>query len=136
MNFIVNLFNLKNNLEILPKLSDMSDFYKNIDFLVLPSYNEAFGLVVIEAGAYGKPSVISSSAGVSEIINKENGFVFNIKSFKDYIKTLKSVIDLYQENYDLYLKYCENIFELSKKYTWENFAENILNMEKESNKYV
>ena len=129
MKFIVKIFNLNHIIDILPKQENMTEFYKNIDYLVMPSYNEAFGLVVVEAASFAKPSVLSSSAGVSEIINKDTGFVFNIKSFKDYLITLKTVINIYQNNYELYLKYCKNIFELSKKYTWENFAKNILNIE-------
>ncbi|MDI6888184.1 MAG: glycosyltransferase family 4 protein [Methanocellales archaeon] len=55
--------------------------YARSDVVVLPSIQEGFGLVVIEAWLYKKPAVISSGAGVSElIVEGENGYVFDPKN--------------------------------------------------------
>ncbi|MFP3233422.1 MAG: glycosyltransferase, partial [Sulfolobaceae archaeon] len=42
-----------------------------------PSRIEGFGLVVCEGWVYGKPAIVSSGAGVSElIIDGANGYIF------------------------------------------------------------
>ena len=126
MRVLIRLFSLKSNVEIFPKLSDMSEFYKSIDSLVLPSLHEAFGLVVLEAMSWGKPCIVSSTAGVSEIINKSNSFIFNRKSFISFFKTLITVIKIYDKNFEKFKEYSQNAWFTSKNYTWENFALNIL----------
>ncbi len=130
MKLIVSVFGLSKNIEVLDKQSDMSDFYSGIDVIVLPSFNEAFGLVVIEAASWGKPSIISSAAGSKEIFDKDSCFVFNINSFKDFVLTIKKVCSIYYNDYDLYLKYCKNAHSISKNYTWKKFAESIINSDK------
>lgn len=50
--------------------------YSNAKFLVLPSVYDAYGMVVLEAMAAGKPVVISENVGSKEIIeNGKEGFV-------------------------------------------------------------
>jgi len=47
-----------------------------IDVLVLPSREESFGLVLVEAGAYAKPVVACRSQGPDEIVvHGETGFL-------------------------------------------------------------
>jgi len=51
--------------------------YTRADVVVLPSVLEGFGLAVLEGWIYKKPVVVSSGAGVSElIIDGENGCIF------------------------------------------------------------
>jgi len=47
---------------------DIAPFFKHATVFVLPSRTEAFGIVVLEAGAFGLPVVASSVGGVPEII--------------------------------------------------------------------
>ena len=93
--------------------TDMKSFYDSIDCLVLPSLNEAFGLVALEAMACGKPSLISSTTGIAEIVGAEDSFIFNRKSYWDFLKVLKNICDIYDKNFDLYKKYSKNAFELA-----------------------
>jgi len=52
--------------------------YTRCDMTLLPSHLEGFGLVVIEGWLYGKPAIVSSGAGVADIIVEgENGFLFD-----------------------------------------------------------
>lgn len=128
MKCIVRLFGLKNYVNILPFQSDMTDFYKNIDVLALPSLNEAFGLVVPEAMSYGHFCLVSSTAGSAEIIkNNENGFVFKRSSIFEFISYVKKIIRLYNNDFAKFSEISKNAFETSKVYTWKNFALNILN---------
>jgi 1,4-alpha-glucan branching enzyme len=60
--------------------------------LVLPSFHETQGIVLLEAEACGKPVLASNIGGVTEIVQHgENGFLFNpndIDSIADAINTL------------------------------------------------
>ena len=51
--------------------TDVENIIPNCDFLVLPSFSESFGLVLIEALACGKPVIGSDVGGISEIINDD-----------------------------------------------------------------
>ncbi len=61
------------------------------DVLVLPSYREGFGSVIIEAAAMKIPSIASNIYGISDaIINKETGYLHSpnkIHEIKKYINT-------------------------------------------------
>lgn len=66
---------------------DMIHFYKNMDLIVLPSLDEAFGLVFIEATSLGVPVLVSSKFGALTFINESefnlNDFTFNPESIED-----------------------------------------------------
>lgn len=65
------------SVDFLPPSRDLSDFYLNADFLVLPSRWEGFPNVVAEALSFGLPVIgFASCSGIPELIeNKVNGFV-------------------------------------------------------------
>lgn len=123
---LVKLFALKNRVTFLKGQLDMKAFYDSIDCLVMPSMNEAFGLVAIEAMACAKPCLVSSTAGVSEIIQPKTSFIFRRDSFILYLKRLIDICNIYKKDFDLFKKYSKNAFELSKKYSWANFANKVL----------
>ena len=50
------------------------------DMLVLPSFSESFGLVLIEALACGKPVIGSDVGGIKEIITPEVGLLIDPNS--------------------------------------------------------
>jgi D-inositol-3-phosphate glycosyltransferase len=55
---------------------DLPDFYRAADVLVLPSYYESFGLVVLEALACGTPVVATRVGAVEDIVrNGMNGWI-------------------------------------------------------------
>jgi len=49
--------------------SDIERYYAAIDVLVLPSYREGFGNVVIEAGAVGTPAIVTNIPGPMDTID-------------------------------------------------------------------
>ena len=126
LKLILRIAGLYKKIEFLEPLDNIIDYYKSLDCLVMPSKNEAFGLVVLETMSVGKPCIVSNTTGVAEIIkHNENGLIFNRKSFFDLVRQLKSMYKIYhREEYDVLAK---NAYETSKNYTWKNFVDTILN---------
>ena len=59
---------LKNAVHFLGYQEDLMPLYESIDVLVVPSVNEPFGRVVIEAAAHGVPCIGANAGGIPEII--------------------------------------------------------------------
>jgi glycosyltransferase involved in cell wall biosynthesis len=56
---------------------DLRPLYEVLDVLVVPSLNEPFGRVIIEAAAHGVPCIASNSGGIPEIIESgETGLLY------------------------------------------------------------
>ncbi len=57
----------------------LSVAYKNCKFLVYPSKYEIFGSTPLEAASYQKPSIITSTMGISDIFHRnEMGYIVNM----------------------------------------------------------
>ena len=56
---------------------DVEDIIPRCDVLILPSFSESFGLVLIEALACGKPVIGSDVGGISEIITDDVGMLID-----------------------------------------------------------
>jgi len=62
----------------------LQEVFNNHDFLILPSLQEPWGLVVEEALYFGVPVMVSKNCGASELIkNGVNGFIFDPDGAKD-----------------------------------------------------
>lgn len=126
---LVKIFGLTNKIEILPKQADMNAFYKTIDCYILPSLNEAFGLVVTEAASNFKPSIASSTTGVSELIKDgENGFIFDRtkRPIKNLADKIKEVSDIYFQNRTEYIEISKNAASMAQKLDWKKFVDTII----------
>jgi|SRR3990167_106217 len=63
----------------------MANMYRSHDILLLPTYREGFGLVLIEALSYGMPLVITDQYATKEMVmEKFNGFIYPNHPLKDY----------------------------------------------------
>lgn len=126
---MVKLLGLNDKVEILPKQKDMNEYYKTIDCYVLPSLNEAFGLVVTEAASSFKPSIVSSTAGVRELVNDGvNGFIFNRtkRAVKNLSNKLIEVSGIYFENHEKFLEISKNAHQIAEKLDWKKFGQTII----------
>nr|MCR5265160.1 glycosyltransferase family 4 protein [Cyanobacteria bacterium RUI128] len=123
---LTTLFNLKTQITVYDKQKNMENFYKNIDCIVVPSKNETFGLVTLEAMSYGKTVLVSNSAGSSEIVTYNNGFVFNRNSLSDFVQKIIKLSNIYSQDFKYFTELSENSYKISKEYTWHNFASKIL----------
>lgn len=84
-----NLPNIKFNGRV-----NANTFLKNISLLVVPSlWHEPFGRVVIEAQTAKCPVFVSNRGGMPELIQDNNGRVFNIEQKDSLIDLLKEFIE-------------------------------------------
>ncbi|MDO5823687.1 glycosyltransferase family 4 protein [Methanobrevibacter sp.] len=72
---------------------DIENIIPSCDVLILPSFSESFGLVLIEALACGKPVIGSDVGGISEIINDDVGLLVNPNKISSISKAIDTIID-------------------------------------------
>ena len=73
--------------------TDVENIIPNCDFLVLPSFSESFGLVLIEALACGQPVIGSDVGGISEIINEDVGLLVNPNDISLISNSIDRLVD-------------------------------------------
>ena len=72
--------------------TNMEDIYPSCDLLVLPSFTESFGLVLIEALACGKPVIGSNIGGIREIITEDVGLLIDPHSSEDLANAIDKIL--------------------------------------------
>lgn len=73
-------------------VSDIEKYYAAIDVLILPSYREGFGNVVIEAGAVGTPAIVSNIPGPIDAVEAgKTAFIVKAKDTNSLLKAMKKI---------------------------------------------
>ena len=100
-------------------------YYNLGDIFVLPSINnsEAFGIVLIEAMACGKPVIAANLKGVRSVVDSGvNGMLVEPKNSKD----IAAKINLLLGNLETYSRFSRNCIEtVEKKYRWSTITDNL-----------
>jgi glycosyltransferase involved in cell wall biosynthesis len=73
------------------KPESIQDFYSKLDFFILPSRDETFGVVVVEAMACGLPVIATKCGGPEEIITKETGVLIESENPQELARAIRSV---------------------------------------------
>ncbi len=89
------------------------DYYAKMDILLLPSRNEGFPNVVMEARACGIPVVGSSNGGIPEAVNKGGVIVNEGDDFEE--RFAMASVALYHK-----LPSREEVYDQVKSYTWDS----------------
>ena len=71
---------------------DVEDVIPSCDLLVLPSFSESFGLVLIEALSCGKPVIGSDVGGIKEIITEDVGLLIDPNDPSDLANAIDKVL--------------------------------------------
>jgi glycosyltransferase involved in cell wall biosynthesis len=95
-------------------------FYRGADICVFPSRHEAFGIVILEAMASGKPVVASNGGGIPEIISDgENGVLVKPD---DPDALAESILTLLRDG-TLRNRLSHNALKTAANYSWDKIAE-------------
>ena len=72
----------------------IGSYFQIADVFVLPTLEDTWGVVVLEAMLFGKPVLCSKGAGTSElIVDGENGYVFEPQDAENLAKLMRQLID-------------------------------------------
>ena len=78
----------------LDHVENIERYYPLFDALCLPSHREGFGNVVIEAAAFGVPSVVSDATGVRDtVMDRETGLIVGLKKVQEIAAALNEFRD-------------------------------------------
>lgn len=74
-------------------VQDVEKYYAALDVLVLPSYREGFGNVIIESEAMGVPVIVSNIPGpIDAMCNEETGLQIRLKDQNDLYRKMERLL--------------------------------------------
>ena len=74
--------------------SELADWYAAATLVCVPSYNESFGLVAVEAQAAGTPVVAAAVGGLTTVVRDgSSGFLVEGHDPADYAAVMARIID-------------------------------------------
>lgn len=121
-----HLFKDKKNVKLhgFAQPDEIAKAMREARFLVLPSLQDNWPLVVIEAALSGCGLILSDMVGNGEdIVNEKNGMIFKSGSFKELAEKLRNAATMPEEK--LYEMFTESK-RLGSLYTSDKWAENFL----------
>ena len=96
----------------------ISKYLKESSLYMMTSFEESFGLVIIEAMSYKVPCISFDSAkGAISVINKDNGFIVKNRNIDEYSATVDKYLNMSLKDKELLGK---NARITSIKYKFEN----------------
>lgn len=98
--------------------------YLNSSLYLMCSYEESFGIVLIESGSYGLPSIAFSSASGAKEIIKDNQSGYLIDNRDKNLMATKALEILNDKNKREF--FSENAILVSKEYSFERVKEKLL----------
>jgi glycosyltransferase involved in cell wall biosynthesis len=117
--------NIKTKIKFIFNFSDnkLTNIIDNCDFLVLPSVQESFGLVLIESWARSKPVIVSNIDSLSEIVsNCSGGLIFKKDNQSDLEKNILKLINSPKLCHQLGQN---GLIYVKNNYTWEKVGQKI-----------
>jgi glycosyltransferase involved in cell wall biosynthesis len=91
---LVKAKNLDDNVEFLGWLDSAKEFFQQIDIFLLPSFNEPFGLTILESFNFGKPVIAANNGGPKYIINdQKDGLLFENNNLSDLVQIMQYTCD-------------------------------------------
>lgn len=113
---------LSEEITLLPLMTqhELSHYYRESDVVVLPSENEGFGLVLVEAQLCHIPVIGADSGGITEIIQAEKtGLLFPPGEVQTLANQMKRILT----DEDLFLKLASNAHQSARiRFSPENIA--------------
>jgi glycosyltransferase involved in cell wall biosynthesis len=127
---IIQILSSTNTIEVVGYVNDIKEFYARCDAFCLPSIDDGFGMVVLEALSCGLPVITTTHVGASEFVqNFKNGFVYPPR---DVTQLMSLIFTLYNDH-DLLKVMSENALKTYQEYieSDETYSKSIMNIYKE-----
>jgi glycosyltransferase involved in cell wall biosynthesis len=127
---LVKELNIEENVNFLGYISGIKkySYYKSADVCVFPSIYEAFGIVLLEAMACGKPVVASNVGGIPFVVEEgKTGLLFESGNVEDLADKIVTIL----KDEELREKMGEAGRERAKEFTWDKIAERTVEVYKE-----
>ncbi len=111
---------ITDNINFISHVDNIQDYMTNSNIMLVPSNDEPWGRVVVEAMLSGLPVIVANAGGIPEIINDgQNGFLAKPKDPAEWAHKITWVYN----NYDQALKIAQNAREYAKEtYTVDNYV--------------
>lgn len=100
--------------------------FEKYDFMILPTYSENFGFIVLEALARGLPVLTTKNTPWDKIKKKDSGWISG-NSINSLTLTLKKIFNLSNGNINYFYKKSKNAISHANIYNWDYISENYLN---------
>lgn len=89
---IYNVSMENSNIIFVGQVKDVEKYYAALDVLILPSYREGFGNVIIEAAAMGTPAIVSNIPGPIDAVEiGKTALVVNKKDTDSLLEAMKKI---------------------------------------------
>jgi D-inositol-3-phosphate glycosyltransferase len=99
--------------------AELADWCAAATLVAVPSYNESFGLVAVEAQATGTPVVAAAVGGLTTVVDDgASGLLVDSHDEQDWAAALRKVIS----DPGLHARLAEGAIEQSRKFAWERTA--------------
>lgn len=124
INFYIKNLNLTDNVILYGYQSDVISYYRNFDFIILPSVSEGCPYNLLEAALVGTPIICSNVGGNHEIV-QNYGVLFELEGIREF-----SEKTLYVNSYNQHLEiigYSSLEPDNSKSEIWYKNTNNITN---------
>ncbi len=110
---VLNRAKQQPNIYILGRKSNPEKYFASFDFLILSSYAEGFGMVILEAAGMGTPSIITNIKGPTDFIKDDvNGFVCEVRSVDSLMQAMQRALSISEEEYE---RLSKNAYEIVKR---------------------
>ena len=108
--------------------TDLLTHMSKCDIFILPSVDEGFGVVYLEAMSFKKPVIGTEGEGICDILEDNfNGLLVKPRN----VESIKSKLELLINSEDLRNKLGNNGYDTVKELTWERNASETINIYKE-----
>jgi len=88
---------------------EVPKFMQNLDFFILSSRHESFGVVLIEAMAAGKPVIATRCGGPEEIVTEINGYLVENENIDSLQMAIEKMIESFDQfNSEEIISYVQN----------------------------
>lgn len=103
--------------------NEVINFLNSIDFLVVPSLYESFGLTVVEAMASKTPVLFSDGVGIASLVQNRNGGIVVKNKEDEWVNNIQKATS--RKDLDLIIS---NNFDFAQNYKWSKIMGEIISI--------